>query len=142
MAEVTSSKEDTKTGIHFSMQAAYVRQYLEQVKQTQAQLAAQTGGIPAGRDQIHPTEAKSGSEGEKRLKTEHDWVAAPVKPEAQPKVFKSPTMVLAAHIKSMTNLSINILAKRVGVTGVTRSATCWAARGLLAVLCASYPGRA
>ena len=69
-------------------QAAYVRQYLEQVKQTQAQLAAQAGGTPA--DSKHPAEAKSGSEGEKRLKTEHNWVAAAANPDVQPKVFSLP----------------------------------------------------
>ncbi|CAL8465978.1 g5514 [Coccomyxa elongata] len=98
-ASAARSEESTGTGTDFraqqasstdqqDIQAAYVRQYLEQVKQTQAQLAAQTGGVPAGRNQNFPAEARSGSEGEKRLKTEHDWVAAPVKPEAQPKEAK------------------------------------------------------
>lgn len=78
------------------MQAAYVKQYLEQVKQTQAQLAAQAGGVPG--DQKHPAEAKSGSEGDKRLKTEHDWMEASVKPDVQPKVFYFPRYELLMQI--------------------------------------------
>ncbi len=66
-----------------ALQAAYVRQFLEQVSQKQAHQGA---GVPTGLDSKTPVKHDPGSDGEKRLKTETGWVAAAVKPDAEPEV--------------------------------------------------------
>jgi hypothetical protein len=66
------------------VQAAYVRQFLEQVNRTQAHLGA---GVPAAVDSAKKMELDPGDEGKKRLKMEDGWVTTSVKPDAQPEVL-------------------------------------------------------
>lgn len=66
------------------VQAAYVRQFLEQVNRTQAHLGA---GVPAAADSAKKVELDPGDEGKKRLKMEDGWVTTSVKPDAQPEVL-------------------------------------------------------
>ncbi|KAK9902066.1 hypothetical protein WJX75_003064 [Coccomyxa subellipsoidea] len=87
------SEESTGTGTDFrtteqassteqqDIQAAYVRQFLEQVNRTQAHLGA---GVPAAVDSAKKMELDPGDEGKKRLKMEDGWVTTSVKPDAQP----------------------------------------------------------
>jgi len=69
------------------LQAAYARQFLEQVSRRQTQMA---GAAPAAPDHEEVLDNKKwGSESEKRLKTEGGWAPTSVKPEAVPLVTHS-----------------------------------------------------
>lgn len=57
-----------------------MRQYLAEVERKRAELAARSGSAVPGVD-AQMEDAKTGSEGDKRLKTEAGWVMASAKGE-------------------------------------------------------------
>lgn len=85
------------------VQAAYARQFLEQVSRRQTQLAGAGAAPAASDDKKLLGDENWGSKGEKRLKTEGGWVPTSVKPEAVPTVSDS------LSISSLRSVCIHVL---------------------------------